>query len=220
MTFSILARDPETGALGGASATGSLCVGGWVLRGDSRAGMTASQGAAPSTMWGEDTLELMRDGMSAADAVAHVTGADSGNEWRQLAALDRRGHVASHTGRQNTEWHGSIEQDELVVVGNLLSSGDVLEALRDAYLAAAGGLSARLLAALAAGEAAGGDVRGLQSAALLIVSDNRPPLTLRIDWAEQPVLALFDLHQRSQTGEYATWLERVPTRRNPSLSLK
>lgn len=220
MTFSILARDSETGALGGASATGSLCVGGWVLRGDSRAGMTASQGAAPSTMWGEDTLDLMRAGTSAAEAVAQVTAADAGNDWRQLAALDRHGHVASHTGQQNTGWHGSIEHDGLVVAGNLLSSGDVLVALRDGFLGSVGSFGTRLLAALAAGEAAGGDVRGLQSAALLIVSDDRPPLTLRIDWAERPVLALIDLFQRSQTGDYAAWLERVPTRRNPGLSLK
>ncbi|MFN3526048.1 MAG: DUF1028 domain-containing protein, partial [Paracoccus sp. (in: a-proteobacteria)] len=62
MTFSILAQDLGTGAFGGAAATGSLCVGGWVLRGDSRAGLTASQGAAPSTMWGEDVLVRMMSG--------------------------------------------------------------------------------------------------------------------------------------------------------------
>ena len=65
MTFSILAQDLNTGCMGGAAATGSLCVGGWVLRGDSRAGMSASQGAAPSTLWGEDALNRMQAGDTA-----------------------------------------------------------------------------------------------------------------------------------------------------------
>lgn len=81
MTFSILAQDPESGRMGGAAATGSLCVGGWVLRGDIRAGMSACQGAAPSTFWGEDVLAAMRRGATAPVAVAEViapTGAGNG----------------------------------------------------------------------------------------------------------------------------------------------
>jgi uncharacterized Ntn-hydrolase superfamily protein len=68
---------------------------------------------------------------------------------------------------------------------------------------------------LAAAEAAGGDTRGLQSAALLVVSDDAPPLTLRVDWSEDPVAAIRDLHARSQSGEYAAWLPSVPTRSDP-----
>src|SRR6056297_2857268 len=89
MTFSVLARDARSGALGGAAATGSLCVGGWVLRGEIDAGMSASQGAAPSTFWGEDAVAAMRAGATASAAVEAVTAPDGGRAWRQLAALDR-----------------------------------------------------------------------------------------------------------------------------------
>lgn len=215
MTFSILAQDSSTGTMGGAAATGSLCVGGWVLRGDSRAGMSASQGSAPSTMWGEDALEMMRGGTSAAQAVAKVVQADRRRDWRQLAALDRVGGTACHTGAQNTDWKGALIAPGLVVSGNLLAGPQVLEALRDGFVDASGTMAVRLLAALTAAEAAGGDTRGLQSAALLVVSDNVPPLTLRVDWSENPISALRDLHARSQNGDYAAWLPIVPTRNDP-----
>ncbi|WP_284266457.1 DUF1028 domain-containing protein, partial [Roseicyclus amphidinii] len=77
MTISILAIDEKTGRLGGAAATGSLCVGGWVLRGGAESGMSASQGTAPSTLWGEDVLARMAGGLGAAEAVAAVTGPDA-----------------------------------------------------------------------------------------------------------------------------------------------
>ncbi|MCC5957013.1 MAG: DUF1028 domain-containing protein [Natronohydrobacter sp.] len=215
MTYSILAQDLSTGAFGGAAATGSLCVGGWVLRGDSRAGMSASQGAAPSTLWGEEALELMRAGLSAAHAIERLTQADRGASWRQLATLDRNGGTACHTGAQNTDWKGALIAPGLVVSGNMLAGAQVIEALRDTYLLARGAMAERLLAALRAAEVAGGDTRGLQSAALLVVSDAAPPLSLRIDWAENPVGALQDLYARSQSGDYAEWLPTVPTRTDP-----
>jgi uncharacterized Ntn-hydrolase superfamily protein len=215
MTFSILAQDLNTGAFGGAAATGSLCVGGWVLRGDSRAGVSASQGAAPSVMWGEDVLDRMRSGQDAHSAVEAVVGMDKGRDWRQLAALDRQGGAACHTGTQNTQWRGALLAPGLVVSGNLLAGPQVLKALRDTFQAASGTMAERLLAALAAAEAAGGDTRGLQSAALLVISNDAPPLTLRIDWSENPIPALRDLHQRSQSGDYAAWLPCVPTRTDP-----
>lgn len=215
MTYSILAQDSGTGAFGGAAATGALCVGGWVLRGDSRAGLSASQGAAPSTLWGEEALALMRSGKSAAQTVDHLTCADRGAAWRQLALLDRDGQTACHTGAANTDWKGGLLAPGLVVSGNLLAGPHVIEALRDAYLGSTGPLAERLLAALAAAETAGGDTRGLQSAALLIVSDDAPPLSLRIDWAEAPIQALQALYARSQSGTYADWLSTVPTRNDP-----
>jgi uncharacterized Ntn-hydrolase superfamily protein len=215
MTFSILAMDAQTGVLGGAAATGSLCVGGWVLRGDSRVGMSASQGAAPSTLWGEDALAAMRAGADAPAAVAAVTGADGGRAWRQLAALDRQGRTACHTGDRNMDWRGALAGPDLVVSGNLLAGPQVLEALREGYLSARGSMAGRLLAALAAAEAAGGDTRGLQSAALLVLCDDAPPLTLRVDWSQDPIAALRDLHARSQSGAYAAWLPCAPTRNDP-----
>src|SRR6056297_2064618 len=125
MTFSILARDPDTGAIGGAAATGSLCVGGWVLRGDLDAGMSASQGAAPSTFWGEDVLRAMRGGAGAATAVEAVTAADAGRDWRQLAALDLSGATAAFTGSRNDCARGSHTFDGGIAAGNVLSDMSV-----------------------------------------------------------------------------------------------
>ena len=86
MTISILALDEKTGTYGGAAMTGSLCVGGWVLRGDAESGLSASQGSLPSTMWGQNVLSLMRDGASAKVAVQQIVTADGGRDERQLSA--------------------------------------------------------------------------------------------------------------------------------------
>ncbi len=220
MTFSLLARDFSTGALGGAAATGSLCVGGWVLRGDSRRGMSASQGAAPSTFWGEEVLQRMAARETAEAAVAAVTRPDGGRDWRQLSALDPAGGTAAFTGTENTDWRGSLGGDGLVLAGNLLSGPEVLEAARDAFLAAKGAFAERLIAALAAGEAAGGDSRGLQSAALLVVSDETAPLTLRVDWDAAPVAALGRLFAKTQEEPYASWYPQVPCHAEPERVLK
>ena len=83
MTFSILAYDAETGRLGSGAATGSLCVGGWVLRGDLVSGLSASQGTSPSTVWGEAVLHHMRNGMAAREAVTQTVQGDAGKAYRQ-----------------------------------------------------------------------------------------------------------------------------------------
>ncbi|WP_375691363.1 DUF1028 domain-containing protein [Pseudooceanicola sp. LIPI14-2-Ac024] len=181
MTYSILARDAKTGMLGGAAATGSLCVGGWVLRGAAGVGMSASQGTAPSTLWGEGVLDRMRGGESAEMAVKAMVSPDAGRDFRQLSALDADGGTAAFTGAGSVPAAGSREGRDLVVAGNLLTGDSVLDAARDAYLSSTLPFAERLLAALDAGAAAGSDSRGLQSAALLIVSRDAAPLTLRIE---------------------------------------
>lgn len=211
MTFSILARDPGTGAIGGAAATGSLCVGGWVLRGHLDAGMSASQGASPSTLWGEDVLAAMRGGAEAAAAVKAVTGADAGKAYRQLAALDLTGGTGAFTGDGNTPEMGSATFGAGVVSGNMLTGLDVLDGMVRAFENASGGLDRRLLAALRGAETAGGDSRGLLSAALLVLHPDQAPLTLRVDYHDgDPIGALADLHGRATTGEYAYWAGKVP----------
>ncbi len=216
MTYSILARDPATGHLGGAAATGSLCVGGWVLRGDPMAGMSASQGASPSTFWGEDVLAAMRTGLAADQAVAQITGRDSGRETRQLSALDRSGTGAAFTGSENTAEMGSVAAADLTAAGNLLQSKAVLDAVADGFVSAPGDLAERLLAALRSGEAAGGDSRGLMSAALLVVGEDIPPLSLRVDFDEKPLVRLGALLKRSRQEDYANWLQTVPVLVDPS----
>jgi len=220
MTFSILARDPATGAIGGASATGSLCVGGWVLRGALGAGMSASQGAAPSTFWGEDALAEMRRGADAQAAVAAVTRADRGRDWRQIAALDPSGDTAAFTGARNTPQMGSRAFAGGIVAGNMLAGGTVLDALADGFLSASGTLAVRFLAALRAAEAAGGDSRGLLSAALLVLHPDHAPLTLRVDYHhDDPIGALEALHDMATTGDYADWARQVPVASDRSRGL-
>lgn len=216
MTFSILVRDAETGRFGGAATTGSLCVGGWVLRGDPVAGLSASQGAAPSTFWGEEVLARMRGGADARTAVEAVTGADPGRERRQLSALDAAGTGHVFTGTGNTEARGGCVRPDLVVAGNLLSAESVIDATADAFEASEGPLPDRLLGALRAGEAAGSDSRGLLSAALLVVGPDIPPLTLRIDWSDAPLDDLAALLERTRDPDYAAWLGTVPVLDDPA----
>jgi len=215
MTFSLLARDPETGAIGGAAATGALCVGGWVLRGDIRAGMSACQGAAPSTFWGEDVLAAMRRGATAPVAVAEVIAPDRGREWRQLTALDRKGGTGGHSGSDNTDWKGHHGFDHGIVAGNMLAGPAVLKALARGFMDSTGPLHARLMAALLAAETAGGDIRGLKSAAILVVGPDMAPLSLRVDLSDRPLAALETLLLRATSGDYARWAAQVPCLDDP-----
>lgn len=216
MTISILAIDEKTGRLGGAAATGSLCVGGWVLRGDAESGMSASQGTAPSTLWGEQALGAMKDGASAAEAVANVTGADAGRAHRQLAALDLRGGTGAFTGSQSVDYAGALEARGVVVAGNMLTGAKVIESALDGYGAAqALPFAEQLLAGLRAAARAGGDARGLKSAALLVVGRDIAPLTLRVDLSDDPLAALGALHEASQAQPYAGWIDMVPVLDDP-----
>ncbi|WP_425099445.1 DUF1028 domain-containing protein [Tropicibacter sp. S64] len=211
MTYSILVHDPETGALGGAATTGSLCVGGWVLRGRVGVGLSASQGAAPSTFWGEAVLDRMAAGASAEAAVEAVTAPDSGRAQRQLSALDLHGGAAAFTGADNTPAMGHCFTQGGIVAGNLLASQDVLHAVAEGYRTTQGSLGHRLIAALREGETAGSDSRGLMSAALLILHPEHAPLTLRVDYHERdPIAALEALFDRASTGFYADWAAQVP----------
>ena len=216
VTFSILAHDPATGRFGGAASTGNLCVGGWVLRGDARAGVSAAQGAVPSPLWGQVVLERMAAGMEAPSAVEEVVAADPGRAARQLAALGPGGRAGAFTGEDNPGAKGARLASDLVVSGNMLSHVAVLDAIAEGYAAARGDLELRLLAALAAGAAAGGDFRGLMSAALLVVGMEVPTLSLRIDWSDRPIEDLAALYARTRDPGYQAWLETVPTLADPN----
>lgn len=211
MTISILAYDEKTRTYGGAAATGSLCVGGWVLRGNAESGLSASQGSLPSTFWGEDVLTLMKDGAPARRAVERVTAPDTGRDERQLSALDPDGGTAGFTGAASIAVAGVREARHVIVAGNLLSGEAVLDACLDGFLTSQATLDVRLMDALDAAAKAGGDSRGLLSAALLVVGRQAAPMTLRIDHSETPLADLRALHRRATTGAYAHWASHVPT---------
>jgi uncharacterized Ntn-hydrolase superfamily protein len=216
VTISILAIDEKTGRLGGAATTGSLCVGGWVLRGGADSGLSASQGTAPSTLWGEAVLSGMAAGASAAEAVAAVTVADRGRAHRQLAALDPAGGTGAFTGEESVAHAGALEEPGVVVAGNMLAGPDVIAAAVAGYRAASAmPFPERLMGALGAAAAVGGDARGLVSAALLVVGRDMAPLTLRIDHSSNPLAALADLYMVSQTEPYAGWTRVVPVLDDP-----
>jgi uncharacterized Ntn-hydrolase superfamily protein len=216
MTLSILARDPEKGLLGGAAMTGNLCVGAWVVWGDSRTGIAATQGEDPSTIWADEAFERLRaNDQEAQHVVDQVTAGDHGRDWRQMTLLCRTGTRGVFTGARNGDWKGHLVDEDLIVAGNILKGVEVLEAARDAYRQAEGLMVDRLLAGLRAADAAGGDTRGIMSSSLLIVSDTEPPLDLRIDWSDRPLDALGDLLERARQPDYARWVGGLPVRADP-----
>lgn len=219
MTFSLLVRNPSTGELGAAAATGSYCVGGWVLRGRYDSGLSASQGAAPSTIWGDEVLDRMRAGDNAKAALAATIAPDHNRGWRQFTALDRNGNTASHTGNDNGDWKGHKLQQDMALAGNILCGAGVLDRMENAYLHCTGDMMSRLIAALRAAQAAGGDRRGLKSAALLILGPDRPPQSLRIDMSENPLDDLSQLaaacRDQGEPSNYAHWTRALPVASDP-----
>lgn len=194
MTFSIAARDPDTGAFGLAITTSGLCVG-------SRCPFAAAGIGAVLTQHRTDPrlgplgLQLLARGLSAEETVAALTAGRDDAPWRQLAVVDSSGRTAAYHGDRIYSFHGHAAADGAIAIGNILRSEAVPQAMLDAYLATpAAPMEDRLLAALEAGEAAGGELMPLQTAALLIVRDDPFPwVDLRIDKSATPLADLAEL---------------------------
>ena len=193
MTFSIVGFDPENGDLGIAVASKFPCVGTVVPWARSGVGAVATQAWA-NTSFGPDGLSLLGEGMGAADAIDALVEADEGRDDRQVGAVDARGGAATFTGASCVTWAGGQTGDQVAAQGNILAGEGVVEAMLMAYAQTAGDLCDRLLAAVLAGDEAGGDRRGRQSAALLVVREgggyegrNDRYIDLRVDdHAEAP----------------------------------
>lgn len=170
MTFSIVAFDPATGDLGVAVASKFPCVGAVVPWAKAGVGAVATQAWA-NTAFGPDGLGLMAGGMPAAEALDAVLEGDDGRDERQAGFVDGRGGAATFTGSGCVHWAGGVTDGTVAAQGNILAGEAVVRELAHAFAAAEGDLSDRLLAALLAGDAAGGDRRGKQSAALLVVRE-------------------------------------------------
>ncbi|MET1416421.1 DUF1028 domain-containing protein [Roseibium sp. HPY-6] len=215
MTFSILARDPDTGALGGAAATGNLCVGGWVLRGKPGIGVSASQGYYPSTLWGEDVLDALASGLDPDRAIELTVNPDAGRDSRQLLALDRLGNSGVFSGAENTPEVAHYVNPDICAGGNMLARKEVVKAAAEAVLAGSDSFLWRLLSGLRAGSEAGGDARGLMSAAILIFVEDFPPIDLRVDYDPDPLNVLERLISRTEDPDYVSWIRKLPTQRKP-----
>lgn len=199
MTFSIVAYAPEEEAWGVAVASKFPAVGAVVPWAVAGAGAVATQSYA-KLPFGPDGLALMRRGLSAKAALDQLLSADDDPAKRQVALVDAGGGVAAFTGVECHDWCGHLTFDNFSVQGNLLAGESVPEAMARAFRAADGELADRLVTALRAGESAGGDRRGKQSAAVLVArenagygNDNDRYLDLRVDDSPEPVAALADL---------------------------
>ena len=193
MTFSIVARDAETGDLGIAVASKFLAVGSVVPWARAGVGAIATQAYA-NVRFGPDGLNLMADGVSAEEALRRLTDADPGAAERQAGFVDAIGRAATFTGAGCLHWAGGRTAEGVAAQGNILTGPEVVDAILAAYAAADGPFAGRLLDALLAGDRAGGDARGRQSAAILIVREdggyaggNDRWIDLRVDDHEDPV---------------------------------
>jgi uncharacterized Ntn-hydrolase superfamily protein len=191
MTWSIIARDRKTGKFGIAVATRFFAVGALVPHLKSRVGAIATQ-ALVNVFYGTDGLRLLEQSRSAADVVAGLIAADAGREHRQIHVIDAQGRTAAHTGAACIDWCGHLAGDGVSVAGNMLAGPSVIADTVAAYERhAALPLPRRLIAAMRSGEAAGGDKRGKQSAALVICGDEEwPDLNLRVDDHPDPLAEL------------------------------
>ena len=215
MTFSLLARDPETGALGGAAATGNLSVGAWVLRASAGVGISASQGHFPSTLWGEDVLTELANRVAPEQAMQTIVSADRGRASRQLLVLNNGGSGAAFSGEDNIPAMSERVQPGLCAGGNMLLKPGVIAATVEGYMTSNASFARRLLAGLFSGAKAGGAARGLMSAALLIVAPASPPIDLRVDFADAPLRSLEELIIRTEAEDYEAWRRALPTRASP-----
>jgi uncharacterized Ntn-hydrolase superfamily protein len=195
MTWSILARDRATGELGAAVASRFLAAGALVPRVEGGVGAACTQ-ALVNPFHAPDALARLRAGEAPAQALAALIAADAGQATRQVHVLSATGAIAQHTGADCIGWCGHVAGEDVSVAGNMLAGPEVVAATRDTFLATAGlPLAERLLAAMEAGEAAGGDKRGRQSAAIQVASrDPYPDLDLRVDDHPDPLAELRRLH--------------------------
>ncbi len=201
MTYSIVARDPQTGELGVAVQSHWFGVGPIVPWAQPGVGAVATQANARAA-YGPEALELLAAGVSAQDALSRLTAADPGAATRQLAIVDAHGGVAAHTGAECMAYAGHVIGEQVSCQANIMANATVWSSMLDAFATAAGPLASRLLAALDAAEAAGGDIRGRQSAALLVVGAEGEPwettVSLRVEDHPDPLVELrrlFDLER-------------------------
>ena len=179
-TFSILGYDPDTGEVGGAVQSRVFSVGNGVLWAEAEVGVAATQ-AIVDVSYGPKALELLRAGLAPAAIIKAILEGDpdpglNGRPWpkegRQFAVMDAKGNYAAHTGPKANAWAGHKGGKFCTAQGNILAGEPVVAGMVEAFEKTTGHLSLRLMAALDAGQAAGGDTRGMQSAAMLIVKKN------------------------------------------------
>jgi uncharacterized Ntn-hydrolase superfamily protein len=204
-TYSIVACDLDAGQWGVAVQSKFLAAGAVVPFAEAQVGAVATQAYA-NPRYGPDGLTLLREGLSADEVVARLTGADEGRDGRQLGVVDREGRSATYTGSDCMDWAGGRAGRGYAAQGNILVSAATVDALAETFEASSGALAARLLDCLTAAQAAGGDRRGQQAAGILVVERDGGYaglsdilVDLRVDDHERPIEELrriFGIQQR------------------------
>jgi uncharacterized Ntn-hydrolase superfamily protein len=215
MTFSIVGFDPVNGDLGVVVASRFPCVGAVVPWAKAGVGAVATQAWA-NTAFGPQGLDVMAAGATAQEALEQLVAGDDGRDDRQVGVVDAHGRSATFTGATCMTWAGGIAGDPFAAQGNILAGAEVVGELARAFAETEGDLCDRLLGALVAGDAAGGDRRGRQSAALLVVREaggyegrNDRYIDLRVDDHADPVVELVRL--------FGVWDDTMLVRNDPLL---
>jgi uncharacterized Ntn-hydrolase superfamily protein len=194
MTFSLTARCPDTGMFGMVISSSSPAVAARCVHLRARAGAVASQNITDPAL-GQIGLDLLARGLGATEVCDALVASTPFSAYRQLVVVDARGRTAAHSGSNTLGIHASHEGEGAIAAGNMLANDQVPVAMVTAYQASAGRpFVARLLAALTAGQDAGGEAGPVRSAGLCVVRDVTWPIVdLRIDWSERPIAALAEL---------------------------
>jgi uncharacterized Ntn-hydrolase superfamily protein len=216
MTWSIIAKDNATGQIAIAVATKFFAVGSRVPHIAPTIGGIATQ-ALVNPYYGIDGVKLLREGRSPQDIIDTLIAADAGHDSRQLHIMDAKGQIAAYTGKDCVDWCGHLKGDGFSIAGNMLAGGRVLDDTAKAYVASASlPFAQRLIAAMRAGELAGGDKRGKQSAALLIYGQEEwSDLDLRVDDHADPLTELERLEAVSRE-RWVHFRKFLPSRKNPA----
>jgi len=216
MTWSIIAKDSVSGQIGIAVATKFFAVGALVPHIAAGIGAVATQ-ALVNPYYGIDGVTMLHEGKSPGAIVAALIAPDAGRESRQLHIMDAQGRIAAHTGKDCVDWCGHVKGEGFSIAGNMLAGAAVLDDTAKAYAANQSlPFAQRLIAAMRAGEEAGGDKRGKQSAALLIHdTEEWSALDLRVDDHVDPLFELERL-ERVSRERWVHFREFLPTRKNPA----
>ena len=214
-TFSIVGRCERTGQLGVAVSTADVGAGRMVTWAKAGVGAVATQ-SWPNLYLAIDGLRLMAEGKTADAALERVIREDPGREVRQLGIVDARGGSATFSGRDCTDWFGGVNGPGFAAQGNMLIRGETVSAMAHAFESGHDlDLGERLMRALEAGQAAGGDKRGRQCSALLVVDREEFPLwDLRVDEHPQPVPELRRIYEVARL-DLLPFVQGLPTRENP-----
>ncbi|BDB20986.1 hypothetical protein cym2001_43510 [Pseudomonas sp. CYM-20-01] len=208
MTFSVVARCAETGQLGIAISSSSIAVGArcpWLRPG---VGAVASQNITLPSL-GPQVLDLLEQGLAPSEALAMLAGQDH-SEYRQVSVIDHLGRTAHFSGAQTLGIHHAVSGEGCVAAGNMLANAEVIEAMVAAFEAAPGHLADRLLAAMHAGVAGGGEAGPVHSAALVIVDDLLwPVVNLRVDWADTGPISALDQLWQAYRGQLRDYIDRA-----------